>query len=78
MYSTTIYEWNSYSKKVTLLLNTGDDGKDNSYWVDIRNKFNDGEKIKSLMFGVCLAVSELEKLLPDMVTLKSCEVENDR
>ncbi len=30
------------------------------------------------MFGVCLAVSELEKLLPDMMALKSYEVENDR
>ncbi len=31
MYSNTICESNSYSKKVTVLLSTGDDGKDNSY-----------------------------------------------
>jgi hypothetical protein len=43
-----------------------------------KNKLHDGERIKPLMFGVCLAVSELEKLLPDMMALKSYEVENDR
>jgi hypothetical protein len=78
MYSTTIYEWNSYSKKVTVLLSTGDDGKGNSYWVDIKTNFNDGEKIKTLMYGVCLEMSELEKLLPNMMALKHCEVKNDR
>jgi hypothetical protein len=43
-----------------------------------KNKLHDGERIKPLMFGVCLAVSELEKLLPDMMALKSYEVGNDR
>jgi hypothetical protein len=46
--------------------------------VDIKTNFNDGERIKPLMFGVFLAVNELEKLLPDMMALKSCEVENNQ
>jgi hypothetical protein len=73
MYSTTIYEWKSYCKRVKVLLNTGDDGKDNSYWVDIRTHFNDGEKCKPTKFGVCLLFDELEKLLPDMLEVKDCE-----
>jgi hypothetical protein len=72
MYSTTIYEWKSYCKRVKVLLNTVDDGKDNSYWVDIRTHFN-GEKCKPTKFGVYLLFDELEKLLPDMLEVKDCE-----
>jgi hypothetical protein len=78
MYSNTICESNSYSKKVKVLLSTGNDGKDNSYWVDKRIYYIDGEKIKPLKFDVCLTLNELEKLLPDMMDLKDCEVKNDR
>lgn len=72
LYSTIINQKEPYVKKVKVLLCTGDNDKERSYWVDIRSYYNFEGNCKPTKLGVCVTMEELKKLLPDMIALKDC------